>query len=407
MNKEKFYPSNLGLFQGNVTSPILNNIYLHEFDLFMSSLMNSFNKGKIRRKSSIYRKIQYEMSKLDDPKKIKILRRKLWKVNSKDPLDPNFKKLYYVRYVDDFIIGVIGSRKETVEIQEKIKIFLKNNLKLTLNDKKTSITQFSKSPILFLGTYIKGTRESGKKVQTVIRGSISRKVRVTGRVVLHAPIKNLFEKATISGFFKKKFGRFTPTKIGWLINLDHADIIKYFNSVIRGNLNYYSFVNNKKSLGSFVHGLKLSCARTLALKYKLRFASKVYKKFGSRLKCPDTKIELFIPVTFKALKLFGCNEPSPDEVIFKKWSKKLTRSNLFKRCIICSSNDLIEMHHVRKIGDLKMKARKNLLDFFTMQMASIHRKQVPLCNSCHKALHNNSLTDKKRRLFKDGLKKLN
>jgi hypothetical protein len=35
--------------------------------------------------------------------------------------------------------------------------------------------------------------------------------------------------------------------------------------------------------------------------------------------------ELFIPDSFQAIKLFGCNEPLPDEVIFKKWHKKLTR----------------------------------------------------------------------------------
>jgi group II intron reverse transcriptase/maturase len=325
MYKKKFFESNLGLFQENITSPILNNIYLHEFDIFMSSLMNSFFKGRSRRKSPAYRKILYEISKLNDTKEIKLLRRKLWKVNSKDPLDPNFKRLYYIRYVDDFVAGVIGSRQETVEIQNKIKIFLKNTLKLTLNDKKTFITAFSKSPIFFLGTYIKGTWETEKKVQTVIRQDVSRKVKITGRVVLHAPIKNLFEKATINGFFKKKFGKFIPTNVGWLINFDHADIIRYFNSVIRGTLNYYSFANNRKSLGSFVHGLKFSCARTLALKYKLRFASKVFRKFGTRLKCPNTKTELFIPDSFQAIKLFGCNEPLPDEVIFKKWHKKLTR----------------------------------------------------------------------------------
>ena len=122
----------------------------------------------------------------------------------------------------------------------------------------------------------------------------------------------------MNGFFKKKAGKFVPTKVGWLINLDHADILGYYNSVIRGILNFYSFVNNKKSLGSLVHGLKLSCARTLALKYKLRFASKVYRRFGGKLKCPDTGLELFIPGTFKAIHKFSTNVPIPDEVLFKR-----------------------------------------------------------------------------------------
>ena len=321
---KKFFQSDKGLFQGNVTSPILNNIYLHEFDLFVSSFGKSFYKGKERRKPPTYRKIQYEMSKLNDSKNLRIMRRKLWKVDSKDPMDSNFKRLYYVRYVDDFVVGIIGSRKDTIIVQDKIRTFLKDSLKLTLSEKKTSVTNFSKVPIKFLSTYIKGTWETEKRIQTIVKNGIRYKVRITGRVGLHAPIKDLFEKATLNGFFKKKHGKFIPTKVGWLINLDHADIIRYFNSVIRGILNYYSFANNRKSLGSLIHGLKWSCARTLALKYKLRLASKVFRRFGSKLKCPETDLELFIPKTFKALKIFGCNEPLPDEILFKKWSNKLT-----------------------------------------------------------------------------------
>ena len=292
------YQYNRGLFQGNVTSPILNNIYLHEFDLFISFLMESFYRGKQRRTSPIYGRIQYEMRKLNNTKELRALRRKLWKLDSKDPMDPNFRRLYYVRYVDDFVVGITGSRKDAINIQNKIRIFLKDSLKLTLNEKKAWINNFSKIPIKFLGAYIKGTWDAEKRIQNIVRNGMRYKVRITGRVGLHAPIKELFEKATLNGFFKKKSNKFVSTRVGWLINLDHVDIIRYFNSVIRGNLNYYSFANNRNSLGSFIHGLKWSCARTLALKYKLRFASKVFQKFGSKLKCPETGLKLAIPKSF-------------------------------------------------------------------------------------------------------------
>jgi hypothetical protein len=64
------------------------------------------------------------------------------------------------------------------------------------------------------------------------------------------------------------------------------------------------------------------------------------------------------------------------------------------------------MYHVRKTVDLKFKAKKKQLDFFTLQMASINRKQVLLCSFHHKALHKNSLTPEERNLFSAGLKKL-
>lgn len=186
----------------------------------------------------------------------------------------------------------MGSRNDAIDVKESVKRFLEENLKLTLNDEKSLITHFSKTPISFLGTLIKGNWETEKRVKVVRRAGISIKVRVTGRPVLKAPIDKLFEKATVNGFFKKKAGEFVPTKVGWLINLDHADILKYYNSVIQGILNFYSFANNRKSLGSLIHGLKFSCARTLALKYKLRFASKVFRRFGGKLKCPLSLIHI-------------------------------------------------------------------------------------------------------------------
>jgi hypothetical protein len=74
---------------------------------------------------------------------------------------------------------------------------------------------------------------------------------------------------------------------------------------------------------------------------------------------------MVIPSTFKAIKVFGCKQPISDEVLFKKWNNKYTNSNLFKICIICGSKDNREMHHVRKIRDLKSKAAGKVMDWFT------------------------------------------
>lgn len=402
--KGDFYTSDVGIFQGNITSPILNNIYLHELDLFMADHKNSFNKGKRRKKNPVYRRLSYQIGKIKNncTKSIKRIRNQMWKVPSKDPNDPNFKRLIYVRYVDDFVVGIIGSRKDAVDIQNKIKNFLLDHLKLTLSDEKTLITNYRRDFISFLGVKIKGSWEKEKRIKVIKDTKGTRKVRITSRCVMHAPIKDIFEKATLNGFFKKKMGKFVPTKVGRLINLDHADIINYYNSVIRGTLNYFSFVNNRKSLGSFVHGLKFSCARTLALKYKLRFASKAFRKFGGKLKCPKTGTELFIPNTFVAdTKNFGINSPTPDVILFKNWNNKFTKSNLFKMCTICGSSDYVEMHHVRKI-----KVENKKMDWFTAQMASINRKQVPLCSYHHKAYHNNNLSFEERKIFNNRIRLL-
>lgn len=72
----------------------------------------------------------------------------------------------------------------------------------------------------------------------------------------------------------------------------------------------------------------------------------------------------------------------------KTWNAKFTSSNLHRTCIICGVDKGIEMHHVRKIKDLKDGNSK--LDFFTRQMAAINRKQIPLCKDHHIGLHQNS-----------------
>jgi hypothetical protein len=81
--------------------------------------------------------------------------RQLCKVKSKDRVDPNYKKLIYIRYVDNFIVGLIGSRKDSVYTKNKIRIFLNENLKLIFNNEKTFITNFSKKPVKFLGVCFK------------------------------------------------------------------------------------------------------------------------------------------------------------------------------------------------------------------------------------------------------------
>jgi hypothetical protein len=149
-----FKESNRGLFQGNITSPILNNVYLHELDIFMDGMCEKFTSGNQRRKSPVYRQILYRIERTTNVMQKKKLRKKLWQVSSKDPFDSNFKRLYYIRYVDDFVIGVVGSREDTVDIKKKAKRFLEKNLKLILTDEKSLITHFSKTPISFLGTLI-------------------------------------------------------------------------------------------------------------------------------------------------------------------------------------------------------------------------------------------------------------
>jgi len=322
VEKEQFFESNIGLFQGNIISSILHNIYFHELDLYIDKLRNFSHFGKRKKKTFEYGRFHHSMKKVKgDFSRTTKISRQCCKENSKNIFDQNFKRLCYVRHVDNFVVGVIGSRKYTVEIKEKIIVFLRNELKLTLSPEKIFITHFNKQYIFFLDTFIKGVWDREKKLSVV-------KKKFTFRVILKAPVKLLFEKATRNGFFKKRNHEFVPTYVGRCINLNHEDILRYYNFVICGILNYYSFANNYKSLGGLINGFKVSCGRTLALKYKLRHVSKVFHKFGTGLKkYRDSKIELYVPKNFRAVKKFKINVVEPDLVIFSKWNGKFTKSN--------------------------------------------------------------------------------
>lgn len=186
-------------------------------------------------------------------------------------MDPHFRRLSYVRYAYDFILGLTSRYKEAVNIKERIKIL--NNLKLELKYKKIKITSFTqnKKPVFFLGTIIYGDKDKEKPVGLSKRGCISLKIRVTLEISMRALIRKIFERALQNGFFKndKNLG-IRPTSVRRIMNFDHQDIILHYNQVIRGIINFYSFVDNRSALGSFVHGMKDSCAFSLAKKSKLK-----------------------------------------------------------------------------------------------------------------------------------------
>lgn len=392
----------LGTPQGSVLSPLLCNIYMHELDHFMEQLMQEKNRGKTRAKNLAYSQLQYQKENInlttEEKRQIGIQMRK---IPSKELFDPNFTRVKYIRYADDFVISVIGPKKLAEEIKSEVSSYLKNELMLDMSVDKTKLTHFSSQPIFFLGTEIMRRNVEKPVKQVIVKGEIL-KTRITPRLSLHAPIPKLIKKLVEGKFYKwnKDCTKAVPTACGRLVNMDHADIVSFYNSKIMGILNYYSFTDNHKSLGSIAHGLKHSCALTLSLKYKMRQRAKVFKKFGIYLTCPETGVKLKIPNTFGRTRTFMIKAIDPFVTIEKVWNDKLTKTGITKVCIICGVAP-VHMHHVRQIKDLKKRSH---LDWFTMQMAAINRKQVPLCEIHHIKLHRNQLSENERDSFKIGCK---
>jgi hypothetical protein len=131
----------------------------------------------------------------------------------------------YVRYADDFLIGIIGNKVDCMKLKEKIHAYLHNELKLDLNLDKTAITHARKSKAHFLGADISITPLDKRPLRLVNRGNTSFRMRTVTRPLLMAPITKLVLKLTEKGFAKNG-GR--PTYLARMLHFETNQIVKHF-----------------------------------------------------------------------------------------------------------------------------------------------------------------------------------
>lgn len=120
------------------------------------------------------------------------------------------------------------------------------------------------------------------------------------RLRIELPLDKLIGKLKASKFIRiDANGMPQATSRRDLVNFSHYEIINFYNQRIQGLLAFYTFAANLNSLRKIIMFLQLSCALTLALKYKLRTKKKVFNKFGNNLADPDTEAKLLTPSTLK------------------------------------------------------------------------------------------------------------
>lgn len=410
MEDWKFIESYSGSPQGNHASPILANIYLHELDEFMGNMKTSFWKGKQRTLNPEYHnlsnKIQRRMQRIDNQKKkgntvlvedlkreIMDLKRERELLPSALPMDANYRRMEYIRYADDFLIGIIGTKEEAKAVMQKITQFLREYLHLKIAEEKSGVIHASEGT-RFLGYDIR-TYTSKRTVKVCNHGRHTTMRSARERMQLHIPPEKL-EK-----FCKEKgYGTYHGYKARHrtrLTNNSEAEIVTMYNGELRGLANYYSLATNaKRDLGMLYGIWQTSLIKTLAAKRK-----STVTKVAHSLK-RGNKMILVIPNERKehVIKLFKLedmkdkvNTYNTVDVPPMSWEITYHRSELIQRlnarkCEYCGKmkNVTFEVHHKRKLSDIKEQKHK-----WQRIMIARRRKTLVLCEDCHHKLHTGTL----------------
>ncbi len=218
-----------GVPQGGVLSPCLSNIYLNRLDTFLETvLMPGYNREVLSRHNPEYQRVQYALAKArvrGDHAEVRALRKQQRDLPSHYPRDPGYKRLRYVRYADDILLGFSGPKAEAEELKHRLAQFLQDELKLELSETKTLITHARTSVARFLGYEIIVAHDNRR--QTAGRRSVN------GLVQLRVPADVIKDKC--SQYMKR--GQRADRSA--LMNEEDYAIISRYGAEYRGIVQYY------------------------------------------------------------------------------------------------------------------------------------------------------------------------
>lgn len=396
-----FHNTYSGMPQGGIVSPILANIYLDKLDKYVKEYIRHFDMGTKRRPGKESNDLANErkrtvrkLKKVKDGTekaalvaRLKAIEQERAAFPSGDEMDGSYRRLKYIRYADDFILGVIGSKEDALRIKEDIKSFLFESLALELSEEKTLITHTGKSA-KFLGYEITVTRNNHQRrdVQGRLRRTYGKRVR------LNVSMATLRDKLLEYGAMEIKLRNgkevWKPKCRSGLIFNDDLEILDRYNRETVGFCNYYLIANNCVVLHNFRYIMEYSMYKTFAGKYRST-VRKINKKYR-RNKLFTVKYEqkgaiksrTFYKTSFKrrTTAFNGSCDIEPYSIA------DASRTNLTDRlkaekCELCGATGKLIMHHVRNLKDLKGKESWKRL------MSARKRKTIALCPSCHRLRH--------------------
>lgn len=394
----KYYGTYSGCPQGGIISPILANIYLNELDKFVEKLKESFDVRTPYTVTPEYLVLQRQRAKTkqkidrrsdgDERNRLIAYYKEVGKLMRQTPAKLcNDKKLKYVRYADDFLIAVNGSKEDCEWIKAQLTEFIRNTLKMELSQEKTLITHSNESA-RFLGYDVRVRRS-----QEVKPWKNTKQRTMNQTVELLIPFKDKIEKYLFShGVVKQRAdnGKLEPVARVNLTRNTDLEIVTTYDAELRGLCNYYFLASNYRNMNYFSYLMEYSCLKTLAWKHRCKL-SKIYDKYRTgarRWGIPyETKAGRKIRYLTKFNEVDGkkCDDIEPVMVTIIAKARTTIDSRLRAcKCELCGykgADRKYEVHHVNKLKNLKGK------EPWEVVMIAKKRKTLVVCHDCHQKIH--------------------
>ena len=378
-----------GAPQGGIASPVLSNIYLDRLDQYVEqTLIPEYERGERRRKNLAYHRVWRGIKRAreyGDRQQVRALTRDLRRMPSQDPADPGYRRLRYVRYCDDFLLGFAGPKHEAEQIKERIRAFLREELKLELSESKTLITHAASQAAHFLGYEVR-TQHADTKI-------------TDGRRMVNGVIGLFVPKAAIRERCARYMSRGVPASRGPLLFDEDFSIVATYGSEYRGYVQYYLLAQDVHRLSRLRWVMETSMLKTLAAKHSSTVTT-MARKYKTRIATDDGPRVCFqvtvpregrkplvarfggIPLKRKNTAIISDRKPPRATT----QGNELIHRLLAERCELCGSSTGLQVHHVRKLADLDKPGRPERPTWVRL-MAKRKRKTLVVCERCHHDIH--------------------
>lgn len=365
-------------------------MYLSKLDGKLEALSEQYSQGERRKQNSQRialmkaRKYVLEQGEANPScratlqRDLRMLNQQILRTPAAAYYDPAYARVKFLRYADDVAVGIIGPKMLAEHLQEEIATFLWEELRLEINREKTQVIHLPTEKARFLGYEFKAASSRLRRRNLRRTGSPHNVVQTTrtntGNIKLLVPLRDLSKKLT------KYMAKGKPAPLSGLVNQPIEHIIDHYNGVMRGWYNYYQLAENVGRLNYARYVLQYSLAKTLARKERLTVA-KVFRKYGKHITFtkPNGRVICFFNAPLIQVKKAKTKE-EVDAV--PNWGPRRTQTRLLDSCAICGNPERVEMHHVRHIRKRGEKVRG-----FRLYLAALNRKQLPVCQGCHRDIH--------------------